>query len=203
MGVPMKKIRTLFISCRPFIFSTLIGLFAQDPLIFPDFISYKDLDKKNGKHDVEVFSDEALNEKAFNDLINEFILILPGKKILLTNSINKQYIASFISPQIDGIINKDSGTDILRRCILEVAEGNKYYCKKIEGILLKNGEKRIPDLIKKLTIREKEILFLIKEGMTSKEIAEKICISAKTVGRHKENIKSRLDLRHINDLYKI
>lgn len=203
MGVCVKNIRTLFVSFKPFLLPALFGFFIQDPIIIPDFISYDDLEKQSVKYDVIVINDETINEKGLDALMNNFITKFPSKKIIFTNSRNKKHIASFISPQIDGIINKDSGIDLLRKCILEVAKGRKYYCDSVEKILLRNEGGQNFYFLKNLTIREKEILFLIKDGMTNREIANKICISIKTVGRHKENIKNKLGLHHLNEFYEI
>jgi LuxR family transcriptional regulator len=53
-----------------------------------------------------------------------------------------------------------------------------------------------------LTIREKEIIKLIFQGYSSKQIAEKLFISPHTVGTHRKNIKYKLKIKNYNELYK-
>jgi RNA polymerase sigma factor (sigma-70 family) len=51
-----------------------------------------------------------------------------------------------------------------------------------------------------LTQREREVLKLVGEGYTSKEVAEFLCISPKTVERHRSNIMNKLDLHNVSEL---
>jgi DNA-binding NarL/FixJ family response regulator len=60
---------------------------------------------------------------------------------------------------------------------------------------LKGGTEKIPTTGKEsLTPREREVLKLVAEGYKNREIGEMLCVSIKTVEKHRENIKRKLDL---------
>ena len=81
--------------------------------------------------------------------------------------------------------------------ISEVAQGNKYICHEVKAILseqiLEDNEK--PD-INLLSQREIEIIDLIKQGQSSKEIAQQLNITLKTVEVHRHNILKKLNLKN-------
>ncbi len=54
--------------------------------------------------------------------------------------------------------------------------------------------------LKKLTEREKQVLTLIAEGLTGREIAERLCLSEKTVNVHRNNLMDKLDVHHTAEL---
>ena len=200
----MKCVRTLFLSAQAFFFSTLMGLFFNDPLILPEFGSYNDWDKHNNGSNIIVLNDRGLNIKEPDAFIKNLPEIRAGKYLLYTSSKDNEYVASFITSKIGGIVSQSSEFEILRTGILKIAgEGSKYYCSNIEKILLKNDTASKLELWKGLSVREREILALVKAGLTNIEIAQRLYLSTKTVGRHKENIKSKLNLKHSNELYVI
>jgi len=79
----------------------------------------------------------------------------------------------------------------------EISNGKKYICQEIKEILAKqiisNEEEHN---LKALSVRELEIIHYIKRGFSSKQIAEKIFISVKTVEVHRYNILKKLKLRN-------
>jgi len=86
--------------------------------------------------------------------------------------------------------------------IIEVNNGNKYICEEVKNILTQQEleeEDRQPDM-NVLSRRELEIAKLIKEGMSSKEIAVRLDISLKTVEVHRYNILKKLNLKNTASL---
>ena len=62
---------------------------------------------------------------------------------------------------------------------------------------------RIKEEINRLSEREKEIILFIRSGLENKAIAKKLRISVKTVETHKENIKNKLGLATVKELYEM
>lgn len=97
-----------------------------------------------------------------------------------------------------GYITKNSSKDEMIKAIAEVAEGNKYICEEVKNILaqqeLEDDGSR-PD-VNLLSKRELDIAKLIKEGMSSREIALELDISLKTVEVHRYNILKKLNLKN-------
>jgi len=97
-----------------------------------------------------------------------------------------------------GYVTKNSSKEELMRAILEVNGGRKYICDEVKNILVHQeleDEHDHPDL-NVLSSREIDIVQLIKEGLPSKEIADRLEISLKTVEVHRYNILKKLNLRN-------
>lgn len=97
-----------------------------------------------------------------------------------------------------GYVTKNSSKDELLTAIVDVNNGKKYICEEVKNILAQqeledDGGK--PDM-NVLSRRELDIVTLIKDGLSSKEIAAKLDISLKTVEVHRYNILKKLSLKN-------
>ena len=97
-----------------------------------------------------------------------------------------------------GYVTKNSSKDEMIKAILEVNEGRKYICDEVKNILAQKEleEEESPSDMNNLSRREIDIIKLIKEGLSSKEIAQQLDISLKTVEVHRYNILKKLKLRN-------
>ena len=102
-----------------------------------------------------------------------------------------------------GYVTKNSSKDEMFEAIVEVSNGKKYVCGEVKDILalqeLEDDGVRQPDM-NVLSRREIEIVHLIREGMSSKEIALKLDVSLKTVEVHRYNILKKLGLKNTASL---
>jgi DNA-binding NarL/FixJ family response regulator len=97
-----------------------------------------------------------------------------------------------------GYVTKNSSKEEMINAILEVHGGNKYICDEIKNNiseLVLEENKDVPN-VNALTEREIQIINLIKEGQSSKEIAMSLNISLKTVEVHRHNILKKLKLKN-------
>src|SRR5690242_12021416 len=97
-----------------------------------------------------------------------------------------------------GYVTKNSSRDEMFKAILEIQEGKKYICDEIKNILSEqviSGEEQTTG-VNLLSQREIEIIAYIKKGFSSKEIAEALNISVKTVEVHRYNILKKLNLKN-------
>lgn len=97
-----------------------------------------------------------------------------------------------------GYVTKNSSKEEMIKAILEVQNGNKYICDEIKNNiseLVLEENKDTPN-VNALTEREIQIINLIKEGFSSKEIATQLNISLKTVEVHRHNILKKLKLKN-------
>jgi DNA-binding NarL/FixJ family response regulator len=97
-----------------------------------------------------------------------------------------------------GYVTKNSSKEEMIKAILEVNDGSKYVCEEIKNNiseLVLEENKDIPN-VNALTDREIEIINLIKEGHSSKEIAATLNISLKTVEVHRHNVLKKLKLKN-------
>lgn len=102
-----------------------------------------------------------------------------------------------------GYVTKNSSKDEMINAVLEVHNGHKFICDEVKTILaqqeLEEGTNTTNDL-NNLSRRELDIINLIKEGHSSKEIALKLDISLKTVEVHRYNILKKLNLKNTASL---
>jgi len=97
-----------------------------------------------------------------------------------------------------GYVTKNSSREEMFKAIEEVYQGKKYICDEIKNILSEqvlSGEDQ-PTGLNTLSQREIQIIALIKKGHSSKEIAESLEISVKTVEVHRYNILKKLNLKN-------
>lgn len=98
-----------------------------------------------------------------------------------------------------GYVTKNSSREEMITAILEVHRGNKYVCEEVKNILaqqeLEDGPYQVHDL-SNLSARELDIVRLLKEGLSSKEIADRLDLSAKTIEVHRYNILHKLNLKN-------
>jgi DNA-binding NarL/FixJ family response regulator len=128
------------------------------------------------------------------------------KVIGLSMHIEKVYVTGMISAGASGYILKTCSFKELLKGIKTVISGEYYFCKEIKPLLVvKDGEivkKNKSHSFSVLSMREREVLQLIAEGYISKEIAQKLKISPKTVDIHRKNVKTKLNIDSIAGLTK-
>jgi len=127
------------------------------------------------------------------------------KVLVLTVHKAEEYILAAFRAGADGYLLKDSTHAELVIAVNKVLSGRHYISpeiseKVIEGYL--DGKKTLKSRTswETLTQREREILKLIAEGYKNKDIAEDLCISVKTVEKHRANLMEKLDLHNVQAL---
>ena len=136
------------------------------------------------------------------DAIREIKKRYPQTKIIaLTVHKTEEYLLTTLQAGADGYVLKDATHDELTMAIESVLDGKTYLSpgvsgKVIEGYL-EGKERQIPaSTLGLLSQREREVLKLIAEGYKNKEIATDLCISLKTVEKHRANLMKKLDLHN-------
>ncbi len=128
------------------------------------------------------------------------------KILILTMHNSKFHLGEAIAAGADGYLVKEDALEDLISAINTIREGRNYYSslvsrKMVEDISRKQRSR--PDLSGELlSPREIEILTLIAEGKSSKEIADLLSISIMTVYNHRINIKTKLNVKRNADLVK-
>lgn len=123
------------------------------------------------------------------------------KVIALSVHGDRRFVARMLKAGATGYLLKNSAFGELVQAIRQVTAGNMYLSPKIAGEMVQDylargsGESV-------LTTRQKEVLQLIAEGKSTKEIADMLYISVKTVERHKAQIMEKLDIKNLADLIK-
>ncbi len=126
------------------------------------------------------------------------------KVIALSMHSEKHFIKGMLDAGAYGYLFKNCAFDELISSIKSVYNGKKYLSHKITEVLIDEyiGKPSIEGKDSGLSDREIEILKLIAEGLSSRDIADKLFVSVKTVGTHKKNILDKLNLNSTADLVK-
>jgi len=128
------------------------------------------------------------------------------KVLILTMHENEEYIRQVLASGAMGYILKDAAAHELLQAIHAVRRGEPVLSPAITRLVIENylrwGDLQQDDSTERLSPREREVLQLVAEGYSSKQIAEILSISIKTVQAHRTNLMSKLDLHDRADLIK-
>jgi DNA-binding NarL/FixJ family response regulator len=124
---------------------------------------------------------------------------LPDAKIIGVSMYSKPAFAiKMFQMGAKGYVTKNSSKEEMFSAIIEVYNGKKYVCEEIRHLISGNpgDEKNGADISISLTEREMQIIDLVKEGSSSRQIALSLQISLKTVEVHRHNILKKLKLKN-------
>jgi len=125
------------------------------------------------------------------------------KVVVLTQYDNKEYILSAIKAGAAGFVPKRALGSELVSAIRAVYQGNSFLYPSAAAALIEDYRQQAEgDSYDSLTPREREILKLIADGHTSRQIADMLFISLKTVLGHRAKIMEKLDLHNRTELIK-
>jgi DNA-binding NarL/FixJ family response regulator len=120
------------------------------------------------------------------------------KILLLTMHKDRDLLQEGVEARVDGFLVKEDADSDLLQAVTAIRKGQKYFSLLISDKLV--DLMHHPGKADPLTPREKEILKLVAEGRTSKEVAELLYISPNTVQRHRDKIMNKLDLKNLAEL---
>lgn len=119
----------------------------------------------------------------------------PATKIIVFSGYSsRDRVQTVLKAGVEGIVHKNASIDELEQGIRKVAAGESYMSSEIM-LFPEKGD--TPD---KLTAREREVLQLVAEGCTTKEIASRLDVSVKTADTHRSHIMQKLDIHDIAGL---
>jgi two-component system invasion response regulator UvrY len=125
----------------------------------------------------------------------------PGSKVLgVSLHTQPAYARKMIQSGAMGYVTKNSSQEEMFKAILEVHGNRKYICDEIKNILSEqalSNEEQPASGLHLLSKRELDIISYLKKGFSSREIADQINISVKTVEVHRYNILRKLKLRNV------
>jgi DNA-binding NarL/FixJ family response regulator len=126
------------------------------------------------------------------------------KVLILSVHSNKEYIFRIIQAGAHGYVSKEAAPEELLRAIESVYSGETFFSPEIARAalnqLVNNGGRKEP--FGQLTGREREVLVLIAQGQSNKEIASQLGIGVRTIETHRERIMRRLDIHSVAGLTK-
>lgn len=123
------------------------------------------------------------------------------KIIAITMHDEQSFIIDMYKSGADGYVLKESGSEDLLKAIETVSQGKSYFTNDVSIKLINSLANNLIEPQKQLiSSRESEIIRLVSRGLKNKQIAEKLCLSARTVESHRRNILNRLNLKNTAEM---
>jgi two-component system, NarL family, response regulator NreC len=123
-----------------------------------------------------------------------------ARVIALSMHKDSVYVREILRAGARGYLLKDSGAGDLVSAVRAVARGEGYLSPAVSNAVLDDYRRHVTNPIDLLTTREREVLQMLAEGKTNKEIAGILSLSVYTVDAHRGRIMEKLNLHSINEL---
>ena len=140
------------------------------------------------------------------ETLRRLMLVRPELKVIgLTMHDDKEIINNMMKAGAKGYILKDSPFQELIKAIQQVNSGKIFYSSKVAGIILEDYTNTVQNKNEDdelLSFREKEIIGLVAQGLTNKQIGDKLFLSVRTVENHRQNINRKLKIDSTAELIK-
>jgi len=129
---------------------------------------------------------------------------MPEKKVLmLTMHDEKAMIKTMMEIGADGYLLKNSPKVELLKALESIANNETYFSDEVTSVLLQTDQvKSNGKLLADLTDREIEIIKLVSEGFSNKQIGEKLFISHRTVDTHRTNLMNKIEVHNVAGIVK-
>lgn len=148
-----------------------------------------------------VLTDVAMPELNGIEATRRLLASLPHSRVIaLSMHKDSVYVREVLRAGARGYLLKDSGAEDLVSAIRAVAKGESWLSPAVSNAVLDDYRRHVTDPIDLLTSREREVLQMLAEGKTNKEIAAILNLSVYTVDAHRGRIMEKLNLHSINEL---
>jgi len=122
------------------------------------------------------------------------------KVIVLSMHRDPVYVREALRVGAKGYLIKEDTDDNLLSAIRNVAKGNAFLSPAVAGVVVTDFRKHVSNPLDLLSTREREVLYLIAEGLTNKEAASKLGLSVYTIEAHRSRVMEKLNLQSSVDL---
>lgn len=144
------------------------------------------------------------NDPAFGiSVIRKIKLLVPSVNFLsISDKPNRWMLSDALAAGITSYLLRDCEKEEIMEAIRATANGEQFFCGKILSDVLKTNDEVLPATESssceglRISDREGEIIRLVAEGFTNKEIADKLFLSAHTVTTHRKNIMAKLGVNN-------
>lgn len=184
----------------------LIAILGKDPDIkvvaeYSEFAQLKPL-IPTLQADV-VLLDLSLNDENGLDIAKYIKHANASLKVVILSSHKEEfYIINALEAEVDGYIHKDASPEELLKGLHKVIRGESFFSLEISSLLINNIYNRPKAGLPFLTNKEKEVISYLVDGFSSKEIADKLDVSPRTIETHRANVLNKFNLKNTTELIK-
>lgn len=177
-----------------------IGLYPEYEVIFNTGDGHKAIEAARDKRPDIALLDINMTPVNGFEVLDMIRKQSPGTKVIgVSMHSQPAYAKKMMRGGAKGYVTKSSPCEELMQAIAEVAAGKNYICAEVKNIIADLAVTESiegPSAISQLSERELEIIKFVRSGLSSKQIAEKLSITPKTVEVHRHNILKKLKLKN-------
>jgi DNA-binding NarL/FixJ family response regulator len=154
-----------------------------------------------------VIMDIAMPELNGIEATRQIVAALPGTKVIaLSMHADKRYVMEMLKAGASGYLLKDNAYEELASAIRTVLGNRTYLSPQVADVVIGDyvqlARTTNGSAFSLLSVREREVLQLLAEGNSTAQIADRLCISVKTVETYRQHIMEKLNIRSIAELTK-
>lgn len=150
-----------------------------------------------------VVMDVSMPDLGGVDATRLLLAATPGIRVIgLSMHSDRRYVSAMFAAGASGFVLKESATKELLLALEAVGRGRTFVSEGLSSALEPNAESGHGLRIRKLSSRERQVLQLVAEGRSSKEIATRLTIAVPTVETHRRQIMGKLKIRSVAELTK-
>jgi DNA-binding NarL/FixJ family response regulator len=191
-SIPRRIVRVYLIERQSLLGDAVAALIGLDPDIFVagTAVSLNDASLENG--DIEVILVDADDVDDVTESVDHFRARCPSARVcFLSASLEPQRMQQCLTAGADGYIVKDASSQELVEAIKTIAAGGRYVHPRVKRMPSRLAQADPPYEVK-LSRRETEIMRLIAQGLSNRDIGARLLVSEKTVQSHISRIFSKL-----------
>lgn len=203
----MGMIRVLIADDHTLVRESLVGLLQSDPgvqVVAQAADGMQALERAMATRPDVVVTDLSMPGLNGVEVVRRLCEALPDARVLvLTMHQEDEYVLQAVRAGASGYLVKDSAAAELLAAVHSLHAGRGHFGPQASRALadqLQHPDRVVDDPYGRLTAREREVFHLMAEGMTTKEIARKLDISAKTAENHRARVLAKLDVRNTAEL---
>jgi DNA-binding NarL/FixJ family response regulator len=202
----MRKIKLLLADDHPLIREGFNALLAKNERFEIVGIAEngKELVELTGKLSPDIVLSD-INMPVMNgmDAVVQIMKLYPAIKcVMLTMHEEREYIVNALKIGVHGYILKSIERFDLEKAIIAIYDGGKYFSPMVTNILAESVSRPEQNAVGELTPREKEVLQLVAEGKSTKQVADKLGIGTRTVESHRVNMLKKMKVSNTAELVK-
>lgn len=199
----MNKIRLAIADDHSLLLEGMVKVFSNDELIdvvLEALDGERLLEQITEKKPDVVLLDITMPGRDGQSIAAELLRRFPDIKIImLTMHQSPEYVLPLVDMGVHGFLLKNTRHSELHSAIRLVFEGNKYYAPEVKKVLSSRNTREEKNEIQ-ITKREREILQLLYDGLSTVDMAEHLFISQHTVFKHRQNLLQKCDCKSASQL---
>lgn len=135
------------------------------------------------------------------EALHEIRMRYPEQKVIMLSMHNeRRFIQEVMQIGAQGYLTKTAAKDEFELALSKVLRGESYFSADVTQSLLQQHHTVAPSNEGELTDREKEIVVLVAQGLSTKEIGDRLFISPRTVETHRKNIMDKMQFQNMADM---